>query len=165
MTNTDWPTTWPTQPTNPLDVMNEDQLLMLHQQKKAAIEVMKAEEIELRKYIVNRAFPAKHEGMNTKELGNGYQLKAGVKFNYNLADNDTVESCLEKIASLGNGGSFIAERLVSWKPSFLLSEFRTLQEDKEKGSKFAEDILKIITEMLTITEALPTLEIKAPKNK
>lgn len=165
MTNTNWPTAWPTQPTNPLDAMNEDQLLMLHQQKKAAIEAMKAEEIELRKYIVNRAFPAKHEGMNTKELGNGYQLKAGVKLNYNLADNDTVESCLEKIASLGNGGSFIAERLVSWKPNFLLTEYRTLQEDKDKGSKFADDVLKIVNQMLTITEAAPTLEIKEPKSR
>lgn len=158
------PTSWP-KPSNPLDAMNEDQLLVLWSDKKKAIEVAKEEEMELRKYIVNREFPKKNEGMNTKELGNGYQLKAGVKYNYNLADNDTVENCLAKIAAIGNQGPFIADRLVSWKPSFLLTEYRQLCEDKDKGDKFAEQVLKEITPMLTITEAAPSLEIKPPKSK
>ena len=86
-------TPWPAQPTtpvNPLDAKSEDQLLMLWADKKAKIEVAKEEEMTLRKYIVDRAFPQKHEGMNTKELGQGYQLKAGVKYNYTLASNDIV---------------------------------------------------------------------------
>jgi hypothetical protein len=154
---------WPS--ANPLDAMSEDQLLMLWQEKKAAIEAAKTEEMDLRKYIVSRAFPAKTEGMNNKELGNGYQLKAAIKYNYTLADNDTVEATLEKLSGLGNAGSAISDRLVSWNPNFLLTEYRQLQEDKEKGSKFADDALKIINEMLTITEAAPTLEIKQPKVK
>jgi len=156
---------WPSQPTNPLDAMNEDQLLMLWQQKKQAIETAKNEEMELRKYIVKREFPAKTEGMNSKDLGNGYTLKASVKYNYNLADNDTVEATLDKLSKLGNAGSAISDRLVSWKPNFLLGEYRQLVEDKEKGSKFAADALNLINEMLTITEAAPTLEIKEPKVK
>jgi hypothetical protein len=143
--------------------MNEDQLLLLWEQKKRAIETAKEEELELRKYIVKREFPKPNEGMNTKELGQGYQLKAAIKYNYNLADNDTVEACLEKISAMGNAGSAIADRLVSWKPNFLLTEYRQLCEDKEKGSKFADECLKVIGEMLTITEAAPTLEIKEPK--
>jgi hypothetical protein len=150
---------------NPWDSMNEDALLLLWQQKKDAIETAKAEEMDLRKYIVKREFPKPNEGMNNKELGNGYTLKAGVKYNYNLADNDTVEATLEKLSNLGNAGSAISDRLVSWKPNFLLTEYRQLIEDKDKGSKFADDALKIITEMLTITEGAPTLEIKAPKDK
>jgi len=156
--------TWPA-PTNPLDAMNEDQLLLLWQDKKAAIERAKEEEMDLRKYIVKREFPKPNEGMNTKELGQGYQLKAGIKYNYNLADNDTVENCLNKISKLGNEGSFIADRLVSWKPNFLLTEYRALQEAKEKGEKFAEQVLDVVNEMLTIVPAAPTLEIKAPKAK
>lgn len=158
---------WPSNPTpsNPHDTMSEDELLMLWQQKKDAIEVAKADEMELRKYIVSRAFPQKQEGMNNKELGNGYTLKAGVKFNYNLADNDTVEATLEKLSGIGNAGSAIADRLVSWKPNFLLTEYRQLCEDKEKGSQFAVKALEVIGEMLTITEAAPTLEIKEPKSK
>lgn len=158
---------WPSNPTpsNPWDAMNEDQLLLLWEQKKKAIEVAKEEEMDLRKYIVKREFPKANEGMNTKELGGGYQLKAGVKYNYNLADNDKVEDCLNRISQIGNAGAAIADRLVSWKPNFLLTEYRQLVEDKEKGSKFADECLKVINEMLTITEAAPTLEIKEPKVK
>lgn len=150
---------------NPLDTMSEDQLLMLWSDKKKAIELAKVEEMDLRKYIVGRAFPKKEEGMNTKPLGNGYELKAAIKYNYNLSDNDTVENCLAKVASLGNQGPFIADRLVSWKPSFLLTEYRELLDAKEKGDKFAIDVLKAIEPMLTITDAAPTLEIKEPKSK
>lgn len=150
---------------NPWDNMNEDALLLLWQQKKDAIEKAKAEEMDLRKYIVKREFPKPNEGMNTKELGAGYQLKAGVKFNYKLADNDTVEDVLNRIAALGNEGSFIASRLVSWTPNFLLTEYRQLQEDAEKGMQFAKQALDEVNKMLTITEAAPTLEIKAPKDK
>lgn len=157
-----WPTSNPT-PSNPWDALTNDQLLLLWEQKKKAIETAKEEEMELRKYIVKREFPTANEGMNTKELGGGYQLKASVKYNYNLADNDTVEATLDKLSKLGNAGSAIADRLVSWKPNFLLTEYRQLQEDKEKGSQFANEALNIISTMLTITEAAPTLEIKEPK--
>lgn len=173
--NTGWqsPTTWPSQleignnpqPSNPWDAMSEDQLLLLWNEMKQAITDAQSKEMELRKYIVKREFPKPQEGMNTKELGQGYQLKASVKYNYNLADNDTVEDCLNKIAALGNQGSFIADRLVSWKPNFLLTEYRQLVEDKEKGSGFAKQCLDIVEKMLTITEAAPTLEIKEPKAK
>lgn len=148
---------------NPLDAMSEDELLMLWQKRKDAIEIAKAEEMDLRKYIVSRTFPQKTEGMNNKELGNGYVLKAGVKFNYNLADNDTVESTLDKLSAMGAEGSAIADRLISWKPNFLLTEYRQLQEDKNKGSQFAQTALSVINDMLTIVEAAPTLEIKEPK--
>jgi hypothetical protein len=103
--------------------------------------------------------------MNNLDLGNGYTLKAGIKYNYNLADNDTVEAGLNKISSIGNQGTFIADRLVSWKPNFLLSEYRVLQEEKDKGDKTAIEILNVVNSFLTISEAAPSLEIKAPKGK
>lgn len=158
-------TAWPSNPipTNPLDAMSEDALLMLWQQKKDAIEIAKAEEMDLRKYIVGRAFPQKQEGMNNRDLGNGYQLKASVKYNYNLAENSVVEECLNHISALGNEGPFIADRLVGWTPKFHLAEYRTLCEDKDKGDERATKILNIINQMLTIVEAAPSLEIKEPR--
>lgn len=151
---------------NPLDAMSEDDLLMLWQKRKDAIETAKSEEMDLRKYIVGRAFPQKQEGTNTKEIGDqGWQLKSVVKYNYNLADNDTVEAALNKIASMGNQGPFIADRLVKWSASFLLTEYRQLQEDAAKGEVFAKDCLKEIEAMLTITEGAPTLAIVEPKVK
>lgn len=156
-------TSWPS--VNPYDAMTNDQLLLEWQKKKDAIEKAKEEEMELRKYIVKREFPKPEEGMNTKDLGEGYQLKAGVKFNYKLADNDVVEDCLNHIAALGNEGPFIADRLVGWTPSFKLTEYRLLCEAKDKGEERAIKILDIIEKMLTISEAAPTLEIKEPRKK
>lgn len=153
-------------PKNPLDAMSQDELLILWNDKKKALEYAKNDEMTMRKYIVGRAFPNATEGVNNLNLGNGYTLKAGVKFNYKLADNKVVESCLDRIALTGNIGPFIAERLVSWTPNFLKTEYTNLQEQAKDGDKTAIDILKIINdEMLTIDKAAPTLEIKEPKSK
>jgi hypothetical protein len=146
-----------------INAMDRDRLLLLWEERKRAVEVAKELEMEVRKYIVKREFPNGNEGMNTQELGNGYQLKAGIKYNYNLADNDTVQDCLTKISALGNNGSFIADRLVSWRPHFLLTEYRQLCDDKDKGDQTAIAVLDIVNEMLTITDGAPTLEIKEPK--
>ena len=158
-------TNWQQPTINPWDALNQDQLLMLWDGKKKALSDAKEAEIELRKYIVKRAFPTPKEGTNTIELGNNYELKANIKFNYKLADNKIVENCLDRIALMGNLGPFVAERLVSWSPSFLLTEYHNLQEQAKDGDKFASDVLKIVNEMLEITDASPTLEIKEPKKK
>ncbi len=140
---------------NSLDSMTQDELLVRWQCLKDQVETAKTAEMDMRKYIVSRAFPNKHEGTNTQELGNGYQLKAGIKYNYSLdPDNKKVEDALDRIAKIGNKGSFIADRLVSWKPSLCLSEYRELDN---------EEIKRELHKVLTITEAAPTLEIKEPK--
>jgi len=162
--NTQAATQWP-EVFGSWNSMTEDQLLLLWEQKKKAIEIAKEEEMDLRKYIVKREFPKPQEGTNTKELGRGYQLKSVIKYNYNLSSNDIVEKCLDHISALGNEGPFIADRLVSWKPSFLITEYRDLCERKDKGDASAIKILNIVNEMLTISEAAPTLEIKSPKGK
>lgn len=163
------PQSWPLgvnpTPADPRDGMNQDALLMLWQAKKDAIEKAKEEEMDLRKYIVKREFPKPEEGTTRKDLGNGYQLKAVIKYNYNLADNDKVEECLNHISALGNEGPFIADRLVSWKPSFLKTEYNELLERKDKGDERAIKILTIISSMLTISEAAPTLDLIEPKAK
>ena len=150
---------------NPWDSLNQDQLLMLHKEKQDLLAAMKQEEMELRKYIVNRAFLKKEEGTNTLELGNGYELKAVVKYNYKLSDNKTVEDGLDKIAAIGNQGKFIADRLVGWTPNFYVSEYREIQKSADEGSAEAKEMLKIIDSFLTIDEAAPTLNIKEPKKK
>lgn len=167
--NSNWPQTQspnppPTNSINPWDALSQDQLLMKHVALKQALEQAKEAEMDLRKYIVNRAFPQKQEGTNTLELGNGYELKATVKFNYKLADNDIVEKTLDAIAATGNQGSFIAERLVGWTPNFHLTEYRKLQEDAAISAE-AKSILELVNVMLTITDAAPTLTVKEPKVK
>ena len=146
--------------------LDQDGLLMLHKRAKEQLDYWKEEEMTLRKIAAQVLVPEKTEGTNTVELGNGYQAKVNNKYNYRLAnDNDVVWSGLERIEKLGNEGKFVAERLVSWSPNFLLTEYRQLQEDAKKGSEFAKAALKEISTFMTITEAAPELKIVEPKPK
>lgn len=160
---TPWPSE-PAKPFNPWDNMTRDELLMKHQKLKADLEKAKEAEMEFRKYLVKRVFPDAIEGTNTLELGNGYSAKAVVKYNYNLdPDLDKVDAALNRIAKMGNEGAFIAERLVKWSASFLLTEYRKLQEPD--ATEIQKAIKKEIDGVLTITDAAPTFEIKEPKAK
>lgn len=145
--------------------IDRDGVLLLWQKSKEWLDKYKSLEMDLRKIAVKLTVTEPKEGMNTVELGNGYQAKAQIKYNYKLGANDVVETCLNEIASIGNEGAFIADRLVSWTPNFLLTEYRSLQEEATKGNETAQKILKVTEKMLTITEAAPTLEIKQPKEK
>ena len=148
-----------------LDTLNQDQVLLEWQRIKNTIDRIKQVEMEMRKYIVSRAFPNKHEGTNTQELGNDYALKAQVKYNYKLADDKEVEKALNAISKIGNEGSFIADRLVTWTADFHLKEYRDICEKANEGNVFAKQILTEFNKVLTITEAAPVLEIKEPKEK
>lgn len=158
------------QPASPYDAMTRDQLLVEWQNLKDAVTKAKDAEMEMRKYIVSRTFPDKQEGTNTLELGNGYSLKAQVKYNYNLcSDVNKIDDALYRIGKLSNEMALISDRLVSWTPNFLLTEYRLLQDAAaDTGApnhQQAKDALKILSEVLTITDAAPSLEIKAPKTK
>ena len=146
--------------------IDKDGMLMLHQRTKEKLDHFKSLEMEYRKVCAKILVEKPKEGMNTVELGNGYQAKVGIKYNYKLdSNNDKVWEGLEKIEKIGNQGKFIAERLVSWTPNFLLSEYRKLQEEAQDGSQEAKQMLEVVNGFMTITEAAPTLEIREPKGK
>lgn len=152
-------------PTNPWDVKSQDEVLVEWQRLQTVLVNAKADEMDFRKYVVSRAFPKPEEGTNTIELGNDYKLKATIKFNYKLnASDDKIEETLDKISKIGNRGPIVAERLVSWTPNFLLTEYRLLEQDKAESVECAE-ILKHVQEILEITDAAPTLAIVEPKAK
>lgn len=152
---------------NNLLPVSQDGLLMLWDRSKKQLDYWKEKEIELRKIVAQVLVPAKTEGTVNVELGNDYKAKVNHKYNYKLKeDNDTVWATLDKISKIGNEGKFIADRLVSWHPSFLKTEYTTLQEEADKGSEQAKVILTIVNnELLTITEAAPELKIIEPKVK
>lgn len=147
--------------------ISNDGMLMLWQKSKENLDHWKALEMEYRKVTTAMLVPAKTEGTTTVELGNGYAAKVVNKYNYKPnPENKIIWKALEKIEAIGNQGKFIAERLFSWSPNFLLTEYRKLQEDAQEGSDEAKQILKIVnTEMITIEEASPTLTIQEPKAK
>lgn len=148
-------------------LLNNDGMLMLWKRSKEILDHFKEEEMQYRKICAAFLVPAKTEGTTNVELGAGYKAKVVNKYNYKLPpDNDKVWLTLDKISAIGNEGKFIADRLVSWHPTFLKTEYVTLQEEAEKGSEAAKSILKIVNdELITIELAAPTLEIKEPKEK
>lgn len=145
--------------------LNRDGLLMLHKRSKEQLDYWKEEEMMLRKIAVVELVPAKTEGTTNVELGNGFKAKVVNKYNYKLnSDNDKIWSCLDRVSKVGNQGAFIAERLVSWHASFLKEEYNILIDEASKGDQSAIEILKIVNnELITITEAAPTLDIIEPK--
>lgn len=145
-----------------------DGILMLWQRTQKILADAKLDEMDIRKIAVKVYVPQPKEGMNNVDLGQGYVLKAGISYNYNLdTDNIKIEKALDEIIALGNEGPFVAERLIKWTPSFLLTEYKLLQDDvlnKDSSRfEFAKKVLKIIENILTITDAAPKLEIKEPK--
>lgn len=141
---------------SPYDAMTQDQVLMKWNELKKAVETAKEAEMDMRKYIVKRAFPDPNEGTNKAELGMGYGLKAVVKYNYKLkGDVDKIDSIIDKLAAIDNEGSFIADRLFKWSATLSVSEYKIL-DPKYK---------KVVDEIVEVTEAAPTLEITEPKAK
>lgn len=147
--------------------LDKDGLLMMHKEAQEKLAYWKAEEMDLRKIVASVLVPAKTEGTVNVPLGGDWNAKVVHKYNYNLnPDNKLVWAALDKIAKLGNEGPFIAERLVSWTPNFLKTEYTTVKEEAEGGNQNAKAILAVIEgEMLTITEAAPTVEVAEKKGK
>lgn len=149
--------------------LDQDGLLMLHKKYKEWLDFYKEAEMELRKLTVSVLVPnptPANEGVNTVPLGNGYDAKVTLKFNYKLSDdNEQIENVLDEIAAIGNEGTFIAERIVTWKADFHVTEYRSLMEQAEKNNPMAIAILAKVNTILTITDAAPTLAIKEPKSK
>lgn len=138
-----------------------DRVLKVWDDAKTELEKAKATEMETRKAAQAFAFgPNAKEGMNNQELNNGFTLKFGKKMNYNLkATNTEIETTEDEAAKLGNRGSFLFERIITWTPNFSKSEYNKL--DAEDPTDVA--VKKLIDGILEIKEATGSLEIKAPK--
>ena len=142
------------------ETANRDAKILAWEQAVKALAAAKDAEAALRKEVLAEAFAfdpeALREGTENFELGNGYKLKAVFKISRNLNnENEAVDKVLSKIEKTGPEGVFIAERLVKWKPELSVSEYKKLPE------KFK----KLFDEVVTSKEAMPSLELVAPKSK
>ena len=135
---------------NEFDKMDQNQLLTNWQKATTDLLIAKEHEMNMRKHIVGRLFPNAKEGTNNFNLGNGYKLTAIVKFNYKFESNDKVQ---EMIMEFERIGSDISARLVKWKPEPSITEYRKLTGMSKE----------IADKAIIITDATPSLEIKAPK--
>ena len=142
------------------ETANRDAKILAWEQAVKALAAAKDAEAALRKEVLAEAFAfdpeALREGTENFELGNGYKLKAVFKISRNLNnENEAVDKVLSKIEKTGPEGVFIAERLVKWKPELSVTEYKKLPE------KFK----KLFDEVVTSKEAIPSLELVAPKSK
>ena len=142
------------------ETANRDAKILAWEAAVKALAAAKDAEAALRKEVLAEAFAfdpeALREGTENFEPGNGYKLKAVFKISRNLNnENEAVDKVLSKIEKTGPEGAFIAERLVKWKPELSVSEYKKLPE------KFK----KLFDEVVTSKEAMPSLELVAPKSK
>lgn len=143
-----------------LDKLKRDELIMQWQAAANALANAKELEMNLRNQVVAECFPNATVGVNNLELGMGYKLKATRKLNYNV-NNEGVDAALDDIAKIGNDGAFIAERLVSFKPTLSVSEYKKLDATNPTHKRIKDRI----DEVLTTSDGAPTLELVEPKKK
>lgn len=134
----------------------KEQVLQKWLDANKALTDAKAVEATLRQKVVEMYPFEADEGTERVPLANGYELKVVKKLNYTLNNkDDATDKALTKLEEMGERGKLIAERLVSWKPTLSISEYRELTAG-ERG---------IIDEVLTIKPGLPSLELVEPKDK
>jgi hypothetical protein len=109
---------------------------------------LKDEELELRKKIFGATFTAPKEGVNKKDLTDGWIIKGDYKISRTI-----------DVATLTNMAKTLAEHklpmedLIRYKPELVLSAYRTLNEEQRKE----------FDQILVIKEGTPGLEIVKPK--
>ncbi len=138
------------------------QLVAQHESAKAVLEAAKNSEMTARLMVGNYAFPlaGRKEGVNNLELSDGRTVKLGHKVNYKLSsDNEKVEKAEEACDAIGNEGSFLVERIITWEAKFSKSEYNKLDTSNPTHAKVKAEIDKV----LEISNGTPSLEVKEPK--
>jgi hypothetical protein len=108
---------------------------------------LKASEMLLRTRIFKGLFPNPVEGTNNYPLPEQWVLKGGYKLTRNI-DIGSLQAMRERFAAAGVG----ADSLVEYKPSLVLSEYRTLTEEQRQ----------LFDQCLEIKPGSPSLEIVLP---
>lgn len=136
---------------------SNDDLILEWQYLKTEMDRLKAREVETRNEIVKRFFSrdTDKEGTVNHELGRGYKLKAVFKKSYGFTNTDDLNVALDKLEDQSPEFKLLAERLVSWKPTLSVSEYKKLPDD------FRAEIDNVIV----IKSAQPTIELVEPKTK
>jgi hypothetical protein len=143
------------QTNNPPATLNPDNLILSWQEAVKQLEAIKARELELRKAVFALVFPDATEGTNSHQLGQGWQLKAQVNYNYNLdKDAGKVEAVQVQLADKLHLATE-AERIFDWKPKLSVREYRLLPPDAKR----------LVDSVLTISPGTPQLELCPPKGQ
>lgn len=153
----------PSQPSSaPFSVEERDRRLAVWDEAKKVLEAAKTSEMEARKAVADYCFPNPKEGTNRIELNNGYALKCVAKLNYKIAaPNDRIDAIEDEAGKLGNEGTFLIERVITWTPAFSKSEYNKLDTNLPVHAK----IKALVDSVLEITPGAPALTLEEPKAK
>lgn len=144
----------------PFSVVERDRLLKNWEDAKIKLEAAKTSEMEARKAVADYCFPEAREGTNRIELNQGFSLKMVHKLNHKIAaSNDQVDAIEVEAGKLGNEGTFLIERVITWTPGFSKSEYKKLDVSLPTHAK----VKALVDSVLEITPGAPTLEIEEPK--
>ena len=121
-------------------------------QAKDELAAAEARELELRKLILEKAFPDIEAGTNNLALSAGWLLKA-VQRLYHKLDPKLTPPALKKLEAEGEVGQLLAGRLIKWKPDLVVTEYKALS-GKQRG---------YFVKALTISPGQASLELVPPK--
>lgn len=142
--------------------VTRDALLTQWNNSQEALTRAKALEMDIRKLVFAFNFPTPKEGTQRVELGNGYNLKAVHKINTTIsASNDDVDKAEDAASKIGNEGSFLFERVITWTPNFSKSEYNKL----DAGNATHVAVKKLVDGLIESKPGAPALELEAPKAK
>ena len=135
---------------------------------KANLAAVTLSEKEARATVSSAMFPSPVKGTQRFDLGGGYKLKLVHGYTYSLGIKDAetsieiqVQQLHAAIASLGNEGPFLADRLIRWKPELVASEYEKLDMSNPTHAKAKE----LIGDLLAVKDASPQLTFEEPKAK
>lgn len=121
---------------------------------KEALENARVLENDLRKQVVSMAFAKSdnREGTFNRDLEHGWKLKVVFKQNRTLNEKE-LGKALTAIADKGPEGFVLAKRLVSYKPTLAVGEYK----------KLATEFRTIMDTVVITKPGLPELTLVAPK--
>lgn len=122
-----------------------EQILTKHQSIVKKLAALKKEEMEVRKMLIDGAFPnVTDEGTHTFEMADGRVLKATINYSRSV-DPVAVQPVLEQLREAGVDTT----RLFNWKPSLVVGEYK----------KLGHNIQKIADACITTKPGAPTLKV------
>lgn len=115
------------------------------------LKLLKAKEMLIRKRLFALHFPTPTEGTNSVPLNAGWVLKGKYQI-----DRDVDVGALTTMAERLRAAKINVDKLVQYKPSLVLSEYRTLTAEEQH----------LFDQCLVVKPGSPSLEIVLPaKNK
>jgi len=121
------------------------------------LKALKIREAELRTSLVASMFDAaKIEGVETVDIGNGWQLKSTKCQNYRATNVDHQTEALLNAIGIFDPGA--ASGLVKWSPDLSIKVYREVLA----ASDLHPEIKPLLSAAITVTPGMPQLEMVAP---